>query len=226
MSSNDREARGWVVLLCVLWLPAACSGGVAPELPDGGCLASRNDLPECSGAECATDERAAHLLDLWWQVLLETLDAPEDVVRATIAVMQAQLIVGMPSVFFRVDYVVHVGWVVAHQNTTVDLGEAPLDPFPDDATVLDRIRRLGHMVCTHLPRSAITAERTAALAVSCSPFVDLSNCNVWALNPSDCAFGAGFFGVIDRGTNRCVSAAVDLEAGRLTDCRPMECAIE
>jgi len=195
------------------------------DWPATGCFAER-DPPACAGADCATSEQAAHLLDLWWQAMFETLDAPEELIRSTLEVVQATIVVGDPSIFFRVDFYVRVGWVRTGQSTTVNLGVGPLDPLPDDATVMHRLLTISGIGCSHLPRTAIGREEVAELALSCSPAVNLESCGIRALDRPYCDFTARFFSAIDEVANRCLDTQVEVERGMLLRCVEAPCWVE
>lgn len=181
--------------------------------------------PDCTGAACAASDRAAHYLDLWWQVMIETLDAPEDLVRSTIEVIEAVVREGPSAVFFQVNYYVHVDWVRARRNSTINLGDYPLDPYPDDAEVVRRLRMLGGTNCPHLPRRTIPPEEVAALGLSCHVAVDPSHCRLRALDPPHCDFVALLFGTIDSAANRCVDATIDIESGLVVRCAETPCSV-
>jgi hypothetical protein len=183
---------------------------------DGVCSGTPFRSACSGGADCATSDRAAHWLDLWWQVMLETLDAPEDLVRATLEVTLAEVVEGPLYVFFHVQFVVHVGWVRARSVTTINVGEHPLAADPDDATVL-RLLRL-ELACTHLPRTTIPWAEALALAESCHPGMTIDVCHLDAFDRPLCEFGARASAVIDYDANRCSYARLDFERGVLTSC--------
>jgi hypothetical protein len=174
----------------------------------------------CSGgADCATSDRAAHWLELWWQAMLDRLADPDEVVRGRIEVVEAWVSEAV-DVNFSVDFVIHVGWVRARGRTTLNLGRAPLAADPDDATMLGLLRAA--IPCDHLPTGVVSYDVVASLVESCDPGLDFDICGFSWRDPPEC--GIGLWLMRNMESRLCRYASFDLERGVPEFCTETECA--
>jgi len=203
-------------------LPDVDRDGMPSEPDYDGTCSGHPFRADCSGAECATSERAAHYLELWWQAMIDGLDAPEDVVRSELEVTLAEIVDGPVWVGFHVQFVVHVDWVRSRQNTNIGLGDYPLASYPDDATVLSGLRAA--LRCTHLPTHATSFEEMMARARWCHPDATIDICHLHSLDW--CAFLATGGAVLDYAANRCLEVRVDLESDLVDRCGEAPCWVE
>jgi hypothetical protein len=175
----------------------------------------------CSGgADCATSDRAAHWLELWWQAMLDRLTDPDEVVRGRIEVVEAWVSEAV-DVNFSVDFVIHVGWVRARGRTTLNLGRAPLAADPDDATMLGLLRAA--IPCDHLPTGVVSYDVVESLVESCDPGLDFEICGFSWRDPPECGIGLWLMRNMESGL--CRYASFDLERGVPEFCTEMDCAL-
>ena len=153
--------------------------------------------------------------------MLERLEDPDEVVRATVEVVQARVSEGV-YVQFVVDAVIRVGWVRAWEQTTVNLGRAPLAADPDDATMLGLLRAA--LPCDHLPTRVVSYGVARALVESCDPGLDLDICGFSWRDPPGCELGLWQSRTMESGL--CRYASFDLEHGVPDFCTEMECTVE
>jgi len=195
---------------------------VAPWEPDYRGTCGEPLYSTCSGgADCATSDRAAHWLELWWQAILERLEDPDEAVRATVEVVRAEMREGV-YVHFVVDAIVRVGWVRVWEQTEVNLGRAPLAGDPDDATMLGLLREA--IPCERLPTGTVSYEAAGALVESCDPGLELDICGFSWRDPPECGIKLWLSRSTEAGL--CRYAQFDLERGVIDFCRETECLVE